>query len=237
MKDLNITLNSANGDAVIRIGDAEKIHDPVPVNLTGSINAPADFAENRQDYIYMHDAHAIFDKKGKSITLIINESSKFSNTIKGVVVMNEFLSSLQINSPTPYTRQGLYDLFRHQRRYFFDKSAHADLLLTLQNFDDKVYVESQGAKDLSKGAQSAAVQSKLTSNLEGKKIVLFLPVIEGADKEAIELNIELSVQNGQPRFWLVSDDLPDKIESYLEASFKAQKERIQALGIICIDAV
>lgn len=237
MKDLNITLNSTTDEAVLRVGEAEKIYDPVPLNLKGSIKAPADFAENRSSMIDSLLAHAVFDKKGKTITLLVNESSKFSDSITGVIVMNEFLSSLQINSPTPYTRQGLYEVFRHQRRYFFEKSAHAELLLTLQNFDDKVYVESQGAKDLSKGAQSAAVQSKLTSNLEGKKIVLFLPIIEGAEKEPIELSIELSVQNGQPRFWLIADDLPEKIEAYLEASFKTEKERLQALDIICIDAV
>lgn len=237
MKDLNITLNSTTDEAVLRVGEAEKIYDPVPLNLKGSIKAPADFAENRSGMIVPLLAHAVFDKKGKTITLLVNESSKFSDSITGVIVMNEFLSSLQINSPTPYTRQGLYEVFRHQRRYFFEKSAHAELLLTLQNFDDKVYVESQGAKDLSKGAQSAAVQSKLTSNLEGKKIVLFLPIIEGAEKEPIELSIELSVQNGQPRFWLIADDLPEKIEAYLEASFKTEKERLQALDIICIDAV
>lgn len=237
MKDLNITLKSTENEAILRVGEAEKIYDPVSVNLFGSINAPADFAENRSSTIERLLSHAIFDKKEKTITLVVNESSKFADTIKGLVVMNEFLSSLQINSPTPYTRQGLYDVFRHQRRYFFDKSAHAELLLILQNFDDKVYVESQGAKDLSKGTHNASVQSKLTSNLEGKKIVLFLPLIEGADKEAIELSIELSVQNGQPRFWLIADDLPEKIEVYLDASFKAQKERFQALGIICIDKV
>lgn len=237
MNDLNITLNSTTDEAVLRVGEAEKIYDPVPLNLKGSIKAPADFAENRSSMIDSLLAHAVFDKKGKTITLLVNESSKFSDSITGVIVMNEFLSSLQINSPTPYTRQGLYEVFRHQRRYFFEKSAHAELLLTLQNFDDKVYVESQGAKDLSKGAQSAAVQSKLTSNLEGKKIVLFLPIIEGAEKEPIELSIELSVQNGQPRFWLIADDLPEKIEAYLEASFKTEKERLQALDIICIDAV
>lgn len=237
MKDLNITLSNTTNEAVLRVGEAEKIYAPVPLQLTGSIKAPADFAENRSGEIDPLSAHVVFDKKAKTITLAVNENSQFSDSITGVIVMNEFLSSLQINSPTPYTRQGLYEVFRHQRRHFFDKSAHAELLLTLQNFDDKVYVESQGAKDLSKGAQSAAVQSKLTSNLEGKKIVLFLPIIEGADKEPIELSIELSVQNGQPRFWLIADDLPEKIEAYLETSFKTERDRFLALDIICIDAV
>lgn len=236
-KDLNISLNTTADEAVLRIGDAPRIYDPVAVELTGSITAPADFAENRAEAINFCDTHVVFDKKEKTISLTVNASTKFADKITGKIVMNEFLSSLHINSQTPYSRQTLYDTFRHQRRFFYDKASHADLLLTLSNFDDKVYVESQGQKDLGKGHQSAAVSSKLTSNLEGKKIVLILPIVEGAEKEAIELSIELSASNGQARFWLISDELPEVIDGYIESFFKSQKERFNALGIICIDAV
>jgi len=236
-QELNINLNASGDEAVLRIGEAPKIYDPIALALTGTINAPADFAENRKGEYLFSVAHAVFNKKDMSIVLTLNDGNKFADVIAGKMVMNEFLASLHINSQMPYTRQTLYDTFRHQRRFFYDKASHADLLLTLSNFDDKVYVESQGQKDLSKGQQSAAVQSKLTSNLEGKKIVLVLPLMEGGEKEAIELSIELSANNGQARFWLISDELPEMIDTCIETCFKEQKERLQALGIICIDSV
>jgi hypothetical protein len=235
MKDLNVTLaNSAN--QVIRIGEAEKIYEPHKIAIVGDINAPVAWVKNRFviDGELNKQSHATFEYKECEILIVVNESNHFFTTVRGRAEKNKFLQNLRINNPKGYRREELLEAFRFNGQYFNARENHRDLIGKINKFDAKVNREFKTDHDRTKGISNNMANSKVDSDLADFKITLNVPVLEGFDRQVIELAIEVEDQNGIPMFYLICDDIDSVVEANVEAAFAKAEAVFVEYGIVCI---
>lgn len=209
---------------IIREGSAPKVYDPEQVELAGVITAPAEYLGKRPELVPTDCSHVIFNKRNRSILLIVDEKSHFKTSIIGVLEKDEFLKSLHINSTTSYTIADLAKALRFARRHFASPDDHNKLLLRLRNFTAKITQETKQTDDRA-GNKMQSFESKVSEFSTANELgfVLRRPIFKGLEKQNINIRIEIDVNNGQVALYLVCDELEEMEDALLESIFSEQK--------------
>lgn len=225
-------------------GSAAKIYDPEKVQLKGIITAPSEYFQKRSWFIGTEggpqercgidpsEAHVIFNKEERKITLTVNERDKFATVVTGSLNVNKFLSSLAINS-APYTIGDLQKALRFARKWFANPDQHKNLILKLRNFTATITTTTQQENDMA-GNKMQLFESKVSKFTQANDLgfTLKLPPFDGVDEELIGISVEIDVINGQVALFLVCDDLDEIEDRIVNTIFEREKEIFKDIVII-----
>jgi hypothetical protein len=227
----------AGNEVVIRHGQAEPIHVPRPLTLSGNFNAPAEFVKKRKS-VNGNDldkwgnlyCHTFFNKEDLAITLVAGEQERDTITVVGKLVKNPFLESLCING-RGHKHTDLLNLIRFKPHLFADRADHKKLVLGLQNFEVKTDSEHKAVNDRA-GTMDNRQFTRAQSSLTGLTIRLNVPLFEGYEPAPIDLTVEVEPNNGSVLLYLVSETFEEFYDDAVNAQFDAQREVFEPFVII-----
>ena len=91
-------------EVIVRKGEAAKAVDPLPekeplsCNLTGTIEAPANWLEKRADKVDGKAVYAVVDREKISIGLVVNETdARYKRTVVGHAEFSDIYNAFRIN--------------------------------------------------------------------------------------------------------------------------------------------
>jgi hypothetical protein len=210
-------------EVIIREGEALPQNEPVKINIVGIIDSPARWLEAREELQKLTDrCHVVVDRDNLSITLSINEISKFGPKITGRMQISEAFRKFHINDGHTFTLPELAMLFKMNRSFFETKQQAMSLVALLQNFKGKVNKDLESSND-NRGNKKIDFKQAVESNLPDA-FVLQIPVFNGMDTE--EIKCEVYVDPDDWSCQLISPDANDVIEKYRDEEINKVIERI-----------
>lgn len=228
MEDQNekVVVNIGNYDGkepievIIRNGDAARQPEPletkapVSINVEGVISTPLDWLEKRVDTIDQLKANIKVDREHMKITLTTDERDAYlKSTIVGTVAFTDTFERFGINDPTVgWLPAKLGQFLRLNRGVFEDRQECMMLVSKLKNFSAKAKAEIQKQRDPS-GSTADVCRQEVESNLP-KSFTVNMAIFKGTAKEAIEVEFDHYLKDGDVFLQLVSPGANELTESY-----------------------
>jgi hypothetical protein len=141
MKEVNISVESKNGELTIREGKALELAHPSPISLNGTLEAPYQFLQGKiqNNDFTPGDCHLIIKKDVGHLQLVIFDRNPHSAiNIVGKLTPDTMLERFCINTDQRWSVSEFLKFIKTMRFYFADKAAHAQLVLSLQRWSVRV---------------------------------------------------------------------------------------------------
>ena len=222
----------AGGEITIREGSALKLHEPVKVNIEGTIDAPARWLESRRD-INPQKCHVLVNRDKMVVALQCEENDHYGTYIEGRLTLSSEFRRFGINEGEYRTHFELAELIKMNRSYFESKSTAMKLVSELQNFKAKVDKEVEQS-DNNRGDRRVLINQAVQHNLPDA-FTLVLPIFKGVAEQTIQ--VEVYVNPSDLTCTLVSPEANDIIVSSRDAIINSVIERIANAyeGIVIIE--
>ena len=211
------------GEIIIREGKAVEVREPVKVNITGTIDAPARWLETRFDCLKEKTCYVIVNREGMTITLRCNENNHYGTVIMGVLEISPEIRKFRINEGHYITNFEMAELFKMNRSHFENKQEAMRIVSELQNFKAKVDKELENSNN-NRGDRRMLVSQAVEHNLP-EAFNLVLPIFKGTPKQTIQ--VEVYVNPSDFTCTLVSPEANDLIEEMRDTEMDAVIERIK----------
>lgn len=223
-KGLTVNIEHYTGEkpieVVYRIGNAPKAiealptKEPIKVKVSGVISTPFDWLEKRIDTVDQKKANILVDREKMTITLTVNEDDEYKKgVLSGSVELSDSYLKLGINNPeAAFAPAKLGQLLRLNRGIFADKEECMRLVSVLKNFVANAKAEIQKQKDPS-GSTADVYRCQVESNLP-KSFTVNIPIFKGTAKQAIEVEFDHYLVNGEVLLQLVSPGANEVAEEY-----------------------
>lgn len=184
-----INLNSFDNtvELIMREGAAPKVHEPVKVHLTGTIEAPALWIEVRAHRINQETAFVIFSREEMTITLRCDENDPLGTHIEGWLKLSEEFEKFGINTGNYKTNFELAELIKMNRIYFENRNQAMKLVTELQNFKAKVDKEIEQSNN-NRGDRRLLLNQIVQHNLP-ESFNLCLPIFKGQPWQTIQVEV------------------------------------------------
>ena len=220
-------------DLTIRKGESRKLYDPVPIDISGHIDAPYCWIKARKDAFEHNTAHILVNRDEFKITLAINDRDHFSDQIEGKLEESSEFKDMGINSGDYLSAFDLADLIKKNRIYFCDKLAAMKLVTELRKFNAKVNSEIEESDD-KRGNTKMNRSQVVTSNIpEG--FSLSIPVFKG--QKDVTFKVEIEVNPTNLSCTLTSSEANDYVKTERDTIIDEQLENItkEANDIVVIE--
>lgn len=225
-KSKEVVVNIVNYDGkdpieiVFREGEAAPQKQPLAtkapesINVKGVISTPLDWLNKRVDTINQKEANIKVDRQNMMITLTINERDYYTkSTIEGSVAFTDTYKNFGINdSQAGWLPAKLGQFLRLNRGVFEDRAECMKLVSLLKNFTAKAKAEIQKQRDPS-GSTADVYRQEVESNLP-KSFTVHIAIFKGTAKEAIEVEFDHYLKDGDVFLQLVSPGANELTESY-----------------------
>ena len=223
-KTVQVNIENYTGEKpieiVVRKGEAARQPEPLPtkapekIDVSGVLATPLEWLRKRVAIIDQTAAHILVEREKLTITLVVNERDYYSKAeIEGVIDFSEKFLALGINNKEKsWEPAKLGQFLRLNRAVFEDKDESAKLLSVLKGFQAQCNAVIQKQTDPS-GSRSSVYQQQVESNLP-KSFTVNLPIFKGTAKQAIEVEFDHYVSDGDVRLQLVSPGANEFTESY-----------------------
>ena len=219
-------------EVIVRKGEAAKAVDPLPekeplkCNLSGTIDAPANWLEKRASELDSKAIYAIVDREKLSIGLVVNETdARNKRTIVGKAEMSEVYKDFRINDNDGWEPSKLGQFVRLHRAFFEESKVATELVAKLKKFSANV--QSKLAKEQDRnGSMKVAYEQEVTSNLP-TSFKVNIPIFKGEEKRLIEVEVDHYIQGADCYLQLFSPDALDVVENTTENLLRAEVERLQ----------
>ena len=207
-------------EIILREGTAAKAPEvlatkaPESIGVSGVISTPFDWLLKRVDTIDQKKANIRVNREKMSIELIINETDGYNkNTISGTVQLSDVFAKFGINNESKaWEPARLGQFLRLNRGVFEDKEKCMVMVSALKNFTANAKSEIQKQQDPS-GSRAEVFRQQVESNLP-KSFSVVLSVYKGTPKEAIEVEFDHYLSDGDVYLQLVSPGANEMVESY-----------------------
>lgn len=207
-------------EIILREGTAAKAPEvlatkaPESIGVSGVISTPFDWLLKRVDTIDQKKANIRVNREKMSIELIINETDGYNkNTISGTVQLSDVFAKFGINNESKaWEPARLGQFLRLNRGVFEDKEKCMVMVSALKNFTANAKSEIQKQQDPS-GSRAEVFRQQVESNLP-KSFSVVLSVFKGTPKEAIEVEFDHYLSDGDVYLQLVSPGANEMVESY-----------------------
>lgn len=186
----------------------------IKVKVSGVISTPFDWLEKRIDTVDQKKANILVDREKMTITLTVNEDDEYKKgVLSGSVEFSDSYLKLGINNPeAAFAPAKLGQLLRLNRGIFADKEECMRLVSVLKNFVANAKAEIQKQKDPS-GSTADVYRCQVESNLP-KSFTVNIPIFKGTAKQAIEVEFDHYLVNGEVLLQLVSPGANEVAEEY-----------------------
>lgn len=207
-------------EVIYREGMAAKASNPLEtkapesISVNGVISTPFDWLLKRVDTIDQKKANIRVNREKMSIELIINETDGYNkNTISGTVQLSDVFAKFGINNESKaWEPARLGQFLRLNRGVFEDKEKCMVMVSALKNFTANAKSEIQKQQDPS-GSRAEVFRQQVESNLP-KSFSVVLSVFKGTPKEAIDVEFDHYLSDGDVYLQLVSPGANEMVESY-----------------------
>ena len=221
-----VVVNIANYDGkdpievIIRNGEDASQPEPLAtkapesINVSGVISTPLDWLVKRVDTIDQLKANIQVNREKMMITLTVEERDAYlKSKIVGTVAVTETYEHFGINdSQTGWIPAKLGQFLRLNRGVFEDRQECMMLVSQLKNFTAKAKAEIQKQRDPS-GSTADVYRQEVESNLP-KSFTVNLAIFKGTAKQAIEVEFDHYLKDGEVFLQLVSPGANELAESY-----------------------
>lgn len=202
-------------ELIIREGEALPLREPKIVDITGTIQAPAEFLLKRKDNVKSDKSHVLFSYNNLFIKLVTNENDHYSTTVTGKLIINKELEKFGINSDCKkWTKTELKTFLKMNRSFFKDVDSNLKIVTNLEKFSVSVQAQIDDHKD-NRGNSKSNVDIKVDSNLD-LKFTLLMPIFIGQPASSFEVEICFEVRDNGISIWLESPELQQLIISTRE---------------------
>lgn len=195
------------GEVIIREGQALPVREPERVIITGTIDAPARFAEMRSERIPQIVSHVLVNREEMTIKLSCNENNPYGSRITGKLEISPEFKKMGINSGNYITNFEMAELIKMNRAYFENRQEAMKLVSDLQQFKARVNKEVEDSND-NRGNRHLLLDQAVQHNLP-EKFTLDIPLFKGEGKQHIE--VEVYVNPADLTMTLVSPEANDRI--------------------------
>jgi len=217
-----------NHQFIVRTGEAAKVYNKEPLNISGTIDAPSRFLEQRNGLYEKDRSHCLVSKSRGVIDLVINEDDpETKKSIQGKISLSELYVKLGINdSKKSYSPNELANCFKLLRSIFESKSDHMRIVKSLQNLKAKVK-QDLDSKDDKRGNVSATFSQTVEANIPDS-FNLILPIIEGESVVKIEVFITLEASSAHDIIcYLESMDAAELVDKNREELVMKEVEKLE----------
>jgi len=214
-KEITVNVTAQGNELIIRQGEALDVSHKSPITINGTLEAPYQFYAGKKGNgeFEPNDCHIEIQKNKGIITLIVNDQHPFSKSvITGSLTPDSDLKKFQINSDTHrYTIADFIKFIKQFKFYFADKTAHANLVQSLQKWSVKVERVINEQND-GKGNSNFQLQTKVQQSANGEdgliqKFDLLIPIFQGYGKQKFTVEIGLDPTSTLVKVFLISDEL------------------------------
>lgn len=218
-------------EVVLREGKAPVALDPkepVPVNITGTIDSPLRWLEKRVGLMDQKQANITVDRDNMKISLVDKETDFYNNGICGILQLSKEMKEFGINTDKVWEPNKLSLFIKMHRAFFTDKSQNMQLVSTLKNFKAKVNQDIERSKE-ENGSKVDNYSQVVDSNLP-KSFKLFIPLFKGFPCEEIEVEIYADVDGRDVSLSLVSAGANEAIEDYKNKVIDEQLDAVREVA-------
>lgn len=222
-------------EVVLREGKAaEQLpkREPVPVNITGTIESPFRWLEKRIELINQKRANITVSRDEMKISMVDREDDYYNNGICGILQPSKEMEEFGINTDKRWEPVKLSQFIKMSRAFFTDKTQNMMLVSTLKNFKAKINQDIERSKE-ENGSKVDNYSQVVDSNLP-KSFKLNIPLFKGFACEEIEVEIYADVDGRNVSLSLVSAGANEAIEEYKN---KVIDEQLDAIRKIAPDIV
>lgn len=166
MSEQNHQLNiypDAEGEIIIRHGEAPSVFKPKPIVIEGDIFSPANWHEKNR-HLETNECFVIVDRKSRSIKYSSGQFQELSATVSGSLKVNPMIAEIGINSGKKFRPKELAKHLKKYKYYFVDAMAFTDLIKQLNNLNAKVNAVIEQTDD-KRGNVRNLLDKQVESNL------------------------------------------------------------------------
>lgn len=218
-------------EVVLREGKAPVALDPkepMPVNITGTIDSPLKWLEKRVGLMDQKQANITVDRDNMKISLVDKETDFYNNGVCGILQLSKEMKEFGINTDKVWEPNKLSLFIKMHRAFFTDKSQNMQLVSTLKNFKAKVNQDIERSKE-ENGSKVDNYSQVVDSNLP-KSFKLFIPLFKGFPCEEIEVEIYADVDGRDVSLSLVSAGANEAIEDYKNKVIDEQLDAVREVA-------
>lgn len=218
-------------EVVLREGKAPVALDPkepMPVNITGTIDSPLRWLEKRVGLMDQKQANITVDRDNMKISLVDKETDFYNNGVCGILQLSKEMKEFGINTDKVWEPNKLSLFIKMHRAFFTDKSQNMQLVSTLKNFKAKVNQDIERSKE-ENGSKVDNYSQVVDSNLP-KSFKLFIPLFKGFPCEEIEVEIYADVDGRDVSLSLVSAGANEAIEDYKNRVIDEQLDAVREVA-------
>lgn len=237
MQKLELQVQSATGEIIIREGQALPQKEPQKILLAGDIKSISSFLKirNAQDgaglqNIDTHRAVVEVDKANMNIVLLLDPENYYGSSVTATLELSDELKKWNVNQPKTFKLQELTKLIRFNRIDFDDYDKHEMLLKAYQSFNFKTYIEAQQEAD-QRGNKSQSFNKKVETGLP-EHFVLNIPIFKGQEAKRFQVDICLETTEGSANFWFESVQLSELIKTERDILFNEELKSCEGLVVI-----
>lgn len=210
-------------EIIIREGQALPVMEPEQVRISGTIDAPARWAENRKSVIKQIASHMIVNRQEMCILLVEDENSRYGSTIEGTMTLSDKFKEFGINSGKYITNFEMADLFKMNRSFFETKTLCMELVSKLKNLKASVNKQIEASNN-DRGNRRELVDQVVEHNIP-ESFKLKLPVFNGTEPQEVE--VEINVDADDLSCTLISPHAKDLIERMRNEKIDEVIERVK----------
>ena len=220
------TNNTQGGvrEIIIREGHALPAKEPERVNIGGTIEAPARWAENRKSIIPQLGSHMTVDRQNMRIELVEDERSPYSNILVGTMTLSDKFREFGINDGKYITNFEMANLFKMNRSFFETKAICMELVSKLKNLKASINKQIEASNN-DRGNRRELVDQVVQHNIP-ESFKLTLPIFNGTDPQQIE--VEINVDADDLSCTLISPHAKDLIEQMRNEKIDDVIKRVKA---------
>ena len=226
MEKIEINLADNQKELVIRNGQALPLKEPVQVKITGTITAPALYANARE--LNPKECHVLVVRDDKSIILVVNETNPYMAVVAGQLTLSEEYKKFGINSDKKFTAFELADLIKMNRNCFGSIDDSMKLVTGLKNLEISVSAEIKKTNDNRANKQDIFKQTCKTNIPENFKMTM--EIYKGQPKQTFDVEIYIDANNYNCQ--LVSPDAKDIENSTRDNIIDAEIAKFKDIVII-----
>lgn len=203
-KEINVNIDGTTNPIVtILEGKALTPRERKRIEISGTITAPADYAEIRK--LNHETDHVEFCRNKMSIELYIEDANELGDTIVGQLAMNPELAAFNINKDNPLDPKKMATFLKMNKLWFSDKSKHFAIIDGLTNFQAKINTEIEKESN-SRGDKRDVIVKKITTEIP-TLFALELPIYVGQPSKKFNVEISIDHSDAGIKCWLESTEL------------------------------
>jgi len=209
MDKIEIIASAGLQQLTVLEGKTLELKHPKIVNITGTINSPAQFLKQRKETLDVKKCHVIFSYIGMFVKLCIEETDFFGATVTGTTKLNPDLEKFGINNSKIFTIKELKQFLKMNRYFFADIDANMKMVTNLERFSASIQTQiDEHATD--RGDKKKSLDVRVDSNLD-LNFNLSIAVFVGEAKSKFQVEVCCDFRDNAVSVWLESAELQNLI--------------------------